>query len=583
MTDRIKRFIHIILLLVMVLTTSSCTHQGQSWKKMDKADELMNTKPDSALAILQGIPTSDIEGKEASARYALLKSMALDKNCIDTTTFDILQPAIDYYLGEGTPNEQLRTLYYQGRIYQNQGNDDSAMRCFMQGREFYKKSTDTLTTANLMVALATIQYSIYQFNEFIDNNLESAKLYKAIGRTDYEILNLMNALDGCILNQDKHLADSVMSIVQERIAKNPKFESIATPYKLSYALEFGNKKDITDILNHLESSNFTNDIDKLDLVEAYCKIGNASYAKQIFDSIHKTPQILSSLKYLSLKPYVLELSGDYAGALHAYKKFSATIDSIHMNIFSHDLLFARQRHEAEKLNLIEKQKKGRIIWSCICVTFILLIVTCYIYYRFKLEKIRNKLEVQERKKLLLEQENLEKDKKRLEAEQRQRELETANLKLEIAQLENERDGLKELQERQSELAKPIQDIIMNRLNILNGLLAKEITNNESYAEPYNKWIETICNDKNKFMKSIRIVIAASRPKFLEYLEQHGLSDDEINYLCLYTIGLRGKEVGEYIQSKRHYIISHEIRKKLGMSEHETNIGPYIRKLMKSFE
>ena len=58
----------------------------------------MDSKPDSALAVLEGIPASKVKGKEISARYALLKSMALDKNCIDTTTFDILQPAIDYYI-----------------------------------------------------------------------------------------------------------------------------------------------------------------------------------------------------------------------------------------------------------------------------------------------------------------------------------------------------------------------------------------------------------------------------------------------------------------------------------------------------
>ena len=71
--------------------------------------------------------------------------------------------------------------------------------------------------------------------------------------------------------------------------------------------------------------------------------------------------------------------------------------------------------------------------------------------------------------------------------------------------------------------------------------------------------------------------------FIEFLEQHGLTTDEINYLCLYAIGLRGKEVGEYIQVKRHYIMSHEIRMKLGLDEHETNIGLYIRRLMKSLE
>lgn len=57
----------------------------------------MNTKPDSALTILNSIHASGFKGKDA-ARYALLKSMALDKNCIDTTTFDILEPAIDYYI-----------------------------------------------------------------------------------------------------------------------------------------------------------------------------------------------------------------------------------------------------------------------------------------------------------------------------------------------------------------------------------------------------------------------------------------------------------------------------------------------------
>lgn len=84
------------------------------------------------------------------------------------------------------------------------------------------------------------------------------------------------------------------------------------------------------------------------------------------------------------------------------------------------------------------------------------------------------------------------------------------------------------------------------------------------------------------MDSTRLAFAASHPKFMEYLIQHGLSSDEINFVCLYAIGLRGKEVGEYIQTKRHYVISHEIRMKLGIDEHETNIGLYVRRLMKDY-
>ena len=79
----------------------------------------MLSAPDSSLRIIDSISVADISDAKQTARYALLKSMALDKNYIDTTTFDVLQPAIDYYLDHGTPDEKLRTYFYQGRILQN--------------------------------------------------------------------------------------------------------------------------------------------------------------------------------------------------------------------------------------------------------------------------------------------------------------------------------------------------------------------------------------------------------------------------------------------------------------------------------
>lgn len=48
-------------------------------------------------------------------------SMALDKNYIDTADLAVISPAIEYYIREGigTPDERLRTHFYEGRIYQN--------------------------------------------------------------------------------------------------------------------------------------------------------------------------------------------------------------------------------------------------------------------------------------------------------------------------------------------------------------------------------------------------------------------------------------------------------------------------------
>ena len=592
-----------LVLLLILLSTAGCNRRSSVDEKMDLADSLMMSKPDSALMVLEGIPASDVKGKERSARYALLKSMALDKNYIDTTTFDVLQPAIDYYIKHGTPDEQLRTYYYQGRIYQNQGDDDSAMQSFMNGSDLGKSITDSLLQAHTLVAQGTLYLKQYNTSEFIHNNEEAAKLYGAIGRDILEIKSYTNAIDGYVMMNDKSAADSILSICVPLVQKNPDGEAYLFPTILSYTINFRSPQEIKEFLSEYQDIELTTD-DVMIIAQGYSKIGEYDKAIALLSGISLSESTWDSLKYASVKIDILERQGDYEQALTLYRKYSATLERHQKELLSQDLLFSDKKHQLEMKNLVEIRDKDRIIGLTLCSVFVLVILVGWQYYRGYLSRTKRVLAEKENENLRLEQDNLrkekekaelerdkktleadnlEKDMKRLEAEQRQHELEATNLRLEISQLEGERDHLKELQKEQSELAKPIQKVIKSRLDMLNGLLAKEITRNDSYAEPYNKWIESIRNDKKKFMDSTRLAFTASHPKFMEYLEQRDLTADEINYMCLYAIGLRGKEVGEYIQMKRHYIISHEIRKKLGIDEHETNIGLYIRRLMKDFE
>ena len=571
---------NIIVMLVCVMVLVACERNSQTWEQMDIAEKLMNEKPDSSLVILENIPTSDIKGKETSARYALLKSMALDKNYIDTTTFDILQPAIDYYIQNGTPDEKLTTYYYQGRIYQNQGDDDSAMQSFMNGCDLKQSVTDSLLLAHTLVAQGTLYLKQYKTTEYIHNNMAAAKLYGAVGKNLLEIKSYTNAIDGYIMLNNKIAADSLLSICIPLAQKNPNGEEYMFSSLLSYTIEFGSPHDIKAFLGEHQDIDLTKD-EIMDFAQGYSKIGEYDKAIKCLAEISPDASTLDSLKYSSVKIDILEKQGKSKEALSLYKDYSVMLERYQKRLFSQDLLFADEKHQLEIKRLVDIQERNKIIWGTLCCILGLGILAGWLCYRVHLSRVKRILTEKENANLRLEQDNLCKEKKRLEAEQRQHELENANLKLEIMQLENERDNLKDLQREQLELAKPIQDVIKNRIDILNGLLAKEITKNDSYAKPYHKWIETVHNDKKKFMDSTRLAFAALYPKFIEYLEQHGLSTDDINYLCLYAIGLRGKEVGEYIQIKRHYIISHEIRMKLGIDEHETNIGPYIRKLIKN--
>lgn len=126
-------------------------------------------------------------------------------------------------------------------------------------------------------------------------------------------------------------------------------------------------------------------------------------------------------------------------------------------------------------------------------------------------------------------------------------------------------------------------LIRQRLSVLDKVLASHISSDDKAYRISEEEIENLISDRESFLISTKVVFKENHPKFITILEQKGLTDWEIGYCCLYTLGLKGKEVGEFIQKKRHYIISSDIRKKLGLGEHDTNIGIWLRALLSETE
>ena len=122
-------------------------------------------------------------------------------------------------------------------------------------------------------------------------------------------------------------------------------------------------------------------------------------------------------------------------------------------------------------------------------------------------------------------------------------------------------------------------VIRERLDVLDKVIASRISSDEKLSDSAEEELDVMMADRETFLRSTKILFEENHPKFTSYLAEKGLTDWEIGYCCLYTLGLKGKDIGEYIQKKRHYIISHEIRQKLGLDEHDTNISIYLRNLL----
>ena len=241
-------------------------------------------------------------------------------------------------------------------------------------------------------------------------------------------------------------------------------------------------------------------------------------------------------------------------ALKAYKQYVSVSDSLDLVVYEQDAQFVEERHQLEMQALKERERKTQIIGLFVIISSILIGIAIWISSRLRLSKME---------KIVIKKE-------------------AERYKLLYAQMEEERDNLNNLLHQSEELDPKAMNAVARRLELLNKFFTAYITDNSDIDRKASKEMEELLEDKEKFMDSNRLAYAGSHPKFIKHLEDKGLTEWEINYCCLYALGLKGKEVGAYIKMRSHYNNSSEVREKLGISEHDTNLGIYIRKLVKSF-
>ena len=562
-----------ILLIILTCGIVACSNHNHQ-ATMNCAESLMDSAPDSALKILRTIDKSDLGSKAEKARYALLMSMALDKNYIDTTNFNVLQPAIDYYLKKGSPNEKLRTYYYQGRIYDNKGEQDSALNSFIKAIDNIPGSTDSLCMARAHVSAGLIYFDFYDFESYTNNYLRAALIYKKNNRKDYEFDALINALNGAILLKQKNLGDSLISNIRSN------FDSLSETQKndlygriLTYKTMYGTKAEVNDLIKDYEPILKNNIRGMLNLASAYRKIGNNNKALKILNDVRSSGLEYDTLKFLATSVYTYKNLGDYKNAFLNYWDFRQISELEDFKKFEQKSKSLEEKHKLELQAQKEANEKYIIFWSFMAGLILLCLVIILLLLLVRSHKIQKDLVQQKAKNFQLENENLksERDIKALEAE---------NLAHRVEILENESESLKQLLESPEEIPTEVQNAIKVRVEMLNTLLASYITANDSYGNPYDKWVKEITENCAEFMNSTRLAFQASHPRFIQYFEKYNLTTDEINYVCLYALGLRGKDVGNYIKKRSHVNMSSAIRKKLGIDKHETNIGIYVRRLLK---
>ena len=547
---------HYLSVIILAICLISCNSHSKHWDTLSQVESYIEERPDSALVVLEQINTSELSCKEEKAKHALLYSMALDKNFVDKTDFEVLQPAIDYYEDNGSATDKLRTYYYQGRIFQNKGNDALAMESFVNAIEEGENSNDILTAARTYFAQSKIYYSLYEWDSFIESNKSAANLFQEAGVLNSYANCLIRIINGYTLKEDPENASLYIEECKRFLntISSSRLGDFYSSY-LTYLIKYGEEQEIIKIISDYMNAVPASKIDWLTIANSYIKIKRYDEALETVSQCSNDIEITAGLKYQAIISDIYQHLGRYKESLEAYKKYMAASDSADYAVMSQDTKFVEERHQLELQTLTERESKKRVLlFATICIILLLGIILW----------IRTRLKVNRMEKAIAEQEM-----------ERYRAM--------YEQMEEERDNLANLLAQNDELEPDVKTAVGKRLELLNKFFTAYITNNIEIDRKANKEMEELLANKDTFMVSTKLAFAGSHPKFIKYLEERGLTEWEINYCCLYALGLKGKEVGTYIRMRSHYNNSSEVREKLGINEHETNLGIYIRKLLKSFE
>ena len=548
-------FNRILYLVVLLCAVASCNTRTEYWDTLSKIESFIEERPDSALFILE---QTDLKPstKEEKAKYALLLSMALDKNLVDKTDFEILQPAIDFYKDKGSATDQLRTLYYQGRIYQNKGENALAIECFLNAVNKGAKSDDILTKARTYFAQGKIYYALYDWGSFIENNQKAACLFKEAGKYNSCAHSLIGVINGYTLKKDTENASLYIEECKRMLNTiNRNMASYFYACYLSYLTDFGIEQDIIAVINEYLKTVPHSKLDWLAISNAYVKLKMYDEALQAISEYNKSSDIIKSRKYLAIISEIYKYLGQYKESLESYETYMTLSNKEDYAVIQQDTKFVKERYQLELKALKERESKKRIFTLATVIITLLLAIIIYIRIRLKVNRME---------KIIAEQ-NAEK------------------YRLSCLQMEEERDNLTRLLKRNNELEPDVKTAVAKRLELLNKFFTAYITNNSDIDRKVDKEMDKLLANKDSFMESTKYAFAGSHPKFIKYLKERGLTDWEINYCCLYALGLKGKEIGTYIKMRSHYNNSSNIREKLGINEHDTNLGIYIRKLLHECE
>lgn len=530
------------LLIIVMLLIVSCS-PGHVHDTLDMAQSRMEDQPDSVLTRLESIKMPSFSSRGLKARYALLYSIALDKNFIDLTTDSIIAPAVRYYEHNGTPDDRFKTLYYLGRINQNAGDNETALECFCKAADLAPDVSDTLALARCYSAQAVLHADFYDYENAIEANRIAADMFLAAGNVNsYANRVLQESFCWWALNETDSMKVCLDKVEAYKTSIKTSTRSAYYSRKINYLKDCCLADELRNTLNEYiadvpaEYVNwdvvssvhmFNKDIDKAEeAIRNHMMYGSVSEEEQY-----------------AFKARIYEIKGLYKESLDAYRAFVEISDAAYQETFVKNIRLLKDRHEKEVIILKARNRNLILI-----IVLVIAVISLAISFLSVLRQVR-------KSKVLKELYS--------DAEQEKASLELMLKSSIIADAE-------------------IRQILSERMELLNDIVLSHRLPRSGKSDRSKKRMENLLSNTKEYLSTIGMTYVVKNPEVVSSLKAKGLTTWEIGYCCLYVMGYSAKEISGIMLNNQVYKISSRIREKLGLEGGKIRFETYLKTLFAQY-
>ena len=350
--------LYIALFLLMSALVTSCGNR-EAERIMDSAEDVMWTRPDSALTALESIDTLALKTKAQRARYSLLYTMALDRNHLTIQDLRVIKPAASYYENHGSNDDKMKMYFYLGTAQYDTGDPESAIASYIRAKEYSSRSDNLVFRGIISSSIS----DVYLWN---NNNSESISYskeaydYFAQAKDSFRLWNTTESL-ACLYSniQDWAKADSLYSVFFSQPIRDTSIyaEQLLT---LAWNNIFKPNSDAHKSIDLFKRA--TGKFGVMPSIDDYCVY---AYASEIIgdhrtanDVIRQLENVDSSSTILKIWKYrIFKHRGDYKDALVCLEQSIDDRDSEVLETVGRSVALAQSGYYEGKSLLLDKDRR----------------------------------------------------------------------------------------------------------------------------------------------------------------------------------------------------------------------------------